>query len=356
MIVHKNTGENTLTPVEFIDSITYLTEVPFVMASVITYEATDITQNSATVGGIMDTVPQPIGIVLNGCGNGCFTGICFGTSPNPTLNDQSIALQPVIGAPPLGTPFSTVLENLEMNTTYYVRTYAMLNLVDIPVIYGNEVSFTTSSPFTGGGVTFDGYSYSTIVVGEQEWMAENLRSTHYANGDLIEHVPDAGSWNNNNISYGAWCHYDNDAELENAYGKLYNGYAVMDSRNICPTNWHVPSDSEWTEFIDLLGGELEAGGHLKSTGFDYWCPTGCAGMGGQGPNVGATNSIGWNGRAGGQRGSGGTFQWFGAVGRWWSSADINNAQWLRQLEYSNTEVYRTGGSIASGNSVRCIKD
>ena len=95
----------------------------------------------------------------------------------------------------------------------------------------------------GAGVTYGGVNYPTVVLGNgQEWMAENLRTTTYANGDPIPNVTDPNQWGA--LTTGAWAHYNNDSQYENPYGKLYNWYAVDDSRNVCPTGWHVPSDAE----------------------------------------------------------------------------------------------------------------
>ena len=104
-----------------------------------------------------------------------------------------------------------------------------------------------------GSVTdIDGNTYRTIVIGEQEWMAENLMVEHYANGDWIPNVTNDAQWGN--LSTGAWCYYNNDPQFECPYGKLYNWYTVADPRNVCPTGWHVPTDAEYTILTNYLGG------------------------------------------------------------------------------------------------------
>lgn len=198
----------------------------------------------------------------------------------------------------------------------------------------------------GAGVTFNGYTYSTIVLGNgQEWMAENLRTTYYANGDPIPNVTDATQWGN--LSTGAWAHYNNDSQYENTYGKLYNWYAVADSRNVCPPGWHVPTDAEWSFLINYLGGEAVAGGKMKSTGTQYWSS----------PNIGATNASGFSGLPGGYRFSDGTFYSIGSLGNWWSSTEyVTGFAWDCNLYHNLGNVSRWYNGKADGLSVRCRKN
>jgi hypothetical protein len=108
----------------------------------------------------------------------------------------------------------------------------------------------------------EGNLYKTVVIGTQEWMAENLATSIYSNGDLIATNLSNVDWNSS-LS-GAWKFYNDNSELNCPNGKLYNYYAVADSRNVCPVNWHVPSNDEWTELISYLGGEIEAAVALKA--------------------------------------------------------------------------------------------
>ena len=110
----------------------------------------------------------------------------------------------------------------------------------------------------GGGVTdIDGNNYQTIIIGNQEWMAENLRVTHYSNGDIIETVTDNNIWASLNV--GLYCHWLNDSNNDLIKGLHYNWYAVMDSRNVCPLGWSVPSNNDWLFLIDNAGGLSNAG-------------------------------------------------------------------------------------------------
>lgn len=198
----------------------------------------------------------------------------------------------------------------------------------------------------GQGVTFDGYTYESIVLGnDQEWMTENLRTTVYANGEPIPNVTDDTQWEN--LTTGAWVHYNNDSQYENSYGKLYNWYTVNDSRNICPTGWHVPTDSEWAELVDYLGGVAVAGGKIKSAGTQYW----------QSPNQSATNEIGFSGLPGGGRYLDGSYSTIGSYGFFWSSTEyIPTHSWMRQLSYDSGDMPRANLSKGAGICVRCIKD
>lgn len=197
-----------------------------------------------------------------------------------------------------------------------------------------------------GSVTdIDGNTYNTIVIGNQEWMAENLRTTTYANGDPIPNVTDTTQWQG--LTTGAWAHYNNDNQYENPYGKLYNFYTVDDPRNVCPTGWHVPTDAEWTVLTDYLGGVNVAGGKMKSTGMQYWSS----------PNTDATNESGFSGLPGGYRLNDGTYYGIGFSGLWWSSTeDVTYSAWSRSLHYSNGVYYRGSSNKASGHSVRCLRD
>ncbi|MFN4854430.1 MAG: fibrobacter succinogenes major paralogous domain-containing protein, partial [Bacteroidota bacterium] len=188
--------------------------------------------------------------------------------------------------------------------------------------------------------------YNTIVIGTQEWMAENLKASHYRNGDAIPVVADSATWVN--TLNGATCFYDNDSAANNcAYGKLYNWYAASDVRNLCPAGWHVPTDAEWTTLTTFLGGENVAGGKMKSTGTQYWLS----------PNAAADNSSGFSGLPGGNRYFDGVFSNIGDYGHWWSCTEFStNNAWYRSMNYHNGAVNRLNVSKTYGFSVRCLRD
>lgn len=208
-----------------------------------------------------------------------------------------------------------------------------------------------------GSVTdIDGNSYATIRIGTQTWMAENLRTTKYCNGDPIPNVIIPYAWGV--LTSGAWSHYQNNEQwVEVPYGKLYNWYAVDDSRNICPCGWHVPSDAEWSTLINYLDPNADggnnfpntAGGKMKSAGTQYWAH----------PNSGATNESGFSGLPGGYRYS--SFEEINYDGWWWSSTEAISdwtvdVAWSRSLYNDNGGVYRLYYFKRTGLSVRCIRD
>ncbi len=198
-----------------------------------------------------------------------------------------------------------------------------------------------------------GNVYKTIVIGTQEWMAENLKTTIYRNGDAIVNVTSETQWSGQ--TSGAWCYYENNSQYNCPYGKLYNWYAVADPRNICPTGWHVPTDAEWSVLINYLdpnaSGEDDfntAGGKMKSTGSQYWLS----------PNQDATNESGFSGLPGGYRD--GNIGFFGSVGNsgyWWGSTQSSSTYaWSRYLFNYGDNALRFPYTKLYGFSVRCIRD
>jgi len=206
---------------------------------------------------------------------------------------------------------------------------------------------------TGEVSDVDGNVYRTVIIGGQEWMAENLRTTTYDNGDPIPNIIESDEWSA--LATGAWCYYDNDEAYDAVYGKLYNWHAVVDPRNLCPADWHVPSDDEWTALTDDLGGESEAGGKMKSKG------TREAGTGlWKEPNAGATNLSGFTGLPGGYRFGSGGFGFIGEIGFWWTptmdTVMPERGAWGRYLNYNSSTVFRGHGPLLSGFCVRCVRD
>jgi uncharacterized protein (TIGR02145 family) len=190
-----------------------------------------------------------------------------------------------------------------------------------------------------------GNVYKTIVIGTQEWMAENLKTSIYRNGNPIANVTNNAQWSG--LTSGAWASYNNDSQYDCPYGKLYNWYAVADPRHVCPTGWHEPTTFEWTSLTDYLGGESVAGGKLKSTGFQYWSS----------PNMSATNESGFSGLSGGYRSFDGSFLFIGNNGYWWSSTENGvGAAWGRFLNNGNDNAIQLNYGWTDAFSVRCLKD
>jgi uncharacterized protein (TIGR02145 family) len=229
-----------------------------------------------------------------------------------------------------------------------------------PTTNNNGGGNNNSELFTQGqGVTdIEGRSYATIVINGKEWMQENLAVNSYRNGDPIPTGLSDAAWGN--LTSGAYSIYNNDAANNTTYGKLYNWYAVNDSRGLCPTGWHVPSDAEWTTLINYLdpnanGGATDpnvAGGKMKSTGTiengdGLW----------NSPNEQATNESGFSGLPGGARFNDGSSLDIGTSGRWWSSTEaFSGLAWHLLLNNSDPKVSRSNGIMSAGASVRCVKD
>ena len=187
---------------------------------------------------------------------------------------------------------------------------------------------------------------SIITIGTQKWMDKNLEVATYRNGDIIPQVTDPTIWAA--LKTGAWCFYNNDAAKGAKYGKLYNWYAVIDSRGLAPKGWHIPSDAEWTTLSTLLGGEEVAGGKLKEVGTNKnW----------RSPNTNATNESGFTALPGGYRFHDGPFNGVVSIGLWWSATEFNSSYaWLRYLEYSVEYFPSWTYEKNYGFSVRCLKD
>lgn len=203
----------------------------------------------------------------------------------------------------------------------------------------------------------DGNIYLTVKIGDQWWMAENLKVTHYRSGEAIPNVTDGLEWSN--LSNGAYCSYDNDDSNIATFGLLYNWFAVADSHNIAPAGWHVPTDDEWKELEMYLGmsqSEADAtywrgtdeGGKLKESGTTHWAS----------PNSGDTNESGFTALPGGARYSSvGYFYYIGDGGYWWSASSFNATNaWHRVLSYDKAQVHRSFYGKQLGSSVRCVRD
>ena len=189
----------------------------------------------------------------------------------------------------------------------------------------------------------DGNVYQTVQIGNQVWMAENLRVSRYRNGDPIPRVMTDADWSS--LNSGAWSYYLNSESNGSIYGKLYNWYAVADERGLCPEGWHVPGESGWELLIQALGGEEIAGGKMKST--SLWLD----------PNVGATNISGWSGLPGGNRREHGAFIEIRFAGFFLSSDEVSATRapfWY--LVSFDQDIRTLERSKRRGYSVRCVRN
>src|SRR6266496_3426307 len=207
-------------------------------------------------------------------------GICWSTNHNPTIADSKTIDDTGTGS------YSSIMTGLNPSTIYYFRAYAINSK---GIAYGNELTFLTQDVSTTTVIDIDGNVYPVITIGSQVWMKENLKTIHYRNGESILTGLSDASWGI--TTSGAFSIYNNDAANNTVYGKLYNWYAVIDSRKIAPAGWHVPSKAEWTILINSLGGLNLAGGAMKEAGLTHWNT----------PNSGATNNSGFIGLPAGNR-------------------------------------------------------
>jgi uncharacterized protein (TIGR02145 family) len=199
-------------------------------------------------------------------------------------------------------------------------------------------------------IDIDGNKYKTVIIGTQVWMAENLNVEHYRNGNVIPQIENDREWKK--LTTGAWCYYENKTSNGTTYGKLYNWYAVNDSRGLAPEGWHISKDAEWTTLTNFLGGKSIAGGKLKAT--TLWLS----------PNTGATNSSGFSAFPGSVRGNLGYWGDIGVDGYFWSAEEVNitpedggnNTAWFRFLGYDYSNVNRWYEDKRIGMSVRCVRD
>jgi uncharacterized protein (TIGR02145 family) len=294
-------------------------ELPYLLTSVIT----DITESSATSGG---EILSNGGELISG------RGVCWSTNQFPSVNDQRTAE----GAGE--DNFTSRITGLHPNTTYYVRAYCMNSN---GVAYGEELSFKTNSLITD----IDGFVYHSVTIGTQIWMTENLKTTRYRDGTVIPLIAENSIWSNSVA--GAYCSYANNNANVSIYGALYNWYAVVDSRGLCPAGWHIPSNDEWTTLTTYLGGLCIAGGKMKETGTEHWLN----------PNTGADNSSGFTGIGSGVRDISGTYASFGALQYLWSSSEYSPTHGIsRKLFFDFPSVSFSGNYKQSGFSVRCTKD
>lgn len=219
--------------------------------------------------------------------------------------------------------------------------------LSITALYGLTSSFTDAR---------DGQTYKTVKVGNQIWMAENLNATQLNDGTSISLIPavsDLSFWVN--LSTPGYYWYNNDPAYKYTYGALYNWFTVNTGR-LCPDGWHVPSDREWTELTDYLGGEGVAGNKLRETGTIHW----------ENNNSGANNESGFNALPGGFRKADGSFEGIGFVGGWWSSTEYgirtsSNGYrtlgiWYRLVGTGISSVFRSDNLRQCGYSIRCVRD
>lgn len=249
--------------------------------------------------------------------------------------------------------------NAQNDTLYIMKAgvvvgqYNVNTEVDSVIFYKPTIAETTSGTFTD---TRDNKVYNWVTIGNQIWMAENLAYLPSVVGPATGSITDpyyyVYGYNGTDVTTAkATSNY-------NTYGVLYNWPAAMAGagssttnpsgiQGVCPTGWHLPSNAEWTELTDYLGGESGAGGKLKETGTTHWSS----------PNTAATNETGFTALPGGNRYLDGAFGDVGGYGDWWSATENDaTGAWDRYLGYDDSGVGRDGGDKEVGFSVRCVRD
>ena len=194
----------------------------------------------------------------------------------------------------------------------------------------------------------DGQTSKSLKIGDQTWIGQNLDVSHFSNGDPIPQVSNDEEWEKVGMEKKpAWCYYEGSDENGKTYGKLYNWYAVNDSRGLAPKDWHIPTEQEWIILSKSLGGDEMAGKKLKEKGTVHW----------KSPNQAATNESGFGGLPGGLNYSFGTFVGMGSTGYWWTStANGDETAILCSLSYKDSVLTNLFLNKGVGVSVRCVKD
>ena len=246
-----------------------------------------------------------------------------------------------------------VAKTLKSTNAVINMAYTTGDVILLKGISGIYTTIKTLVPTSNSTQTFnfvkttdyDGNNYGTVTIGAQVWMTENLRVTHYRTGVAIPNVTDNTAWSA--LTTGACSDYANTPANSVIYGKLYNWYAVSDTRNIAPAGWHVPTNAELTTLITYLGGETLAGGKMKETGTAHWGS----------PNTGATNESGFAALPTGSRSSSGTFLNLGVYGNTWTSTVNGTADaYVYYMFYGQPYCKRTVDPMLTGLVVRLVKD
>jgi uncharacterized protein (TIGR02145 family) len=319
----------------------YGADIPFtttvvVVPTLTTTAVTGVTLTTAVSGGT---------ISADGGGAITVSGICWAETQNPLATDSHTT----DGTTTIGS-FTSNLTLLSTGKTYYVRAYATNSA---GTAYGNQQSFTTFHE-TSTVTDADGNIYNTILIGTQWWMAENLKTTRYNNNTRIPKVELSAAWIA--LTTPGRCYYNNDSvTYKPIYGAMYNWFTV-NTGNLCPTGWHVPTDLEYNTLELFLGipsanindwgwRGTDQGAQLKNT-------TGWA-IGENG-----TNTSGFSALPGGYRyAASGNFNDLGNLTYWWTATnDGTGGAWYRRLDGNNNGIYKASTSMVGGKYIRCVKN
>lgn len=268
-------------------------------------------------------------------------GICWSTLPNPTI-DMTTKTNDGSGS----VDFISQITGLNLSTIYYARAYVVSSL---GTTYGNQIQFRTKLSDIIKDI--DGNEYQYVKIGNQTWMVENLKTTKYRDGTPIPLIQESLDWLK--LTTGAYSNYQNVTANADTYGRLYNWYAVCDSRNIAPEGWHVATVDEWRTLINYLGGIEAANIKLKEAGTTHWIS----------PNSGATNEYNFSALPGGYCNENLNFMNIGTIGRWWGftpdySSKVCYLGLFDLMVWAYTGIFTTSEMyyLRYGMSVRCVKD
>lgn len=312
--------------------------------TVTTNDITEILFTSAKGGG---------NVISDGGGNVAAYGIVWSTSEDPTVQfNEGITIDGE------GTgEFSSALSGLQPNTTYYVRAYATNNS---GTAYGDEISFTTEDFDNFIATDIDGNEYGVVLIGSQVWMTENLKTTKYNDGTAIDFPgDDNAAWEANTSGAYAW--YNNDQDLGEAYGALYNWYAV-ETGKLCPSGWRVATNEDWLELFDFITEDPDYIGQiLKSCRqVNSWhggeCDTDEHPRWNESSQPG-NDDYGFGVLPAGFRADNGSYQWLGTYAHIWTSSERTETNADSKLFYYNRHsIWPRNSSKKIGMSVRCILD
>jgi uncharacterized protein (TIGR02145 family) len=246
-----------------------------------------------------------------------------------------------------------------LNLDFYMKCFLIPKLmllskiamsqIMLPAYQGvvSKIPAVVTPSFSCGPSTvsdIDGNIYNTVLIGTQCWTKENLKVSKYNDGTTIPNQTANTNWGT--LLTGALTVYIGAASYLATYGYLYNWYAAKDTREICPTGWHVPTNTEWETLNTYLGGKTIAGGKMKSTS-SLWTS----------PNIGAVNTSGFSALPGGTRHTNGSFYNIGVYALFWSATEYDgNGAWSNHVKNSVDDVFRGSGDKTSGFSVRCLRD
>ena len=330
------------------------------LASVTTAEVRDVTSVSAVSGGNVE---------FDG-GTEVTRGVVWGTLPNPAVENNN-------GITNNGTGtghFVSVLTGLFPLTTYYLRAYASN---DAGTVYGSQFQFTTAEPvgidheiIEGSVEDIDGNIYRTVFIGSREWMAENLMTTRYGDGSVIDFPPEGESWKTNTTGAYGW--YQDQESNKELFGAVYNWYAVVNPAKLCPEGWRVPADRDWTELVDFLasnyslsnlGGNIGAiGNRLKScrqvnSPFGGECTTSAFPRWHQNERNYGFDDFGFSALPIGSRNSQGIYiSNAGFYGQWWSTTENSMEEaFIRYVTFDSASLFRSSSNKSNGYAVRCVR-